>query len=170
MFQPDNSIVCRKAMERELTLLRPRLTSLWHSARHLAQSPLILPLHSRSLKQSSKDCWHLVEALGSAIWPHLHCVLGMAKSWKTTNLRFPTSWLDFSQVFACHMSSVIFTDIIQTVLETSECFLSNTTNNIHMELSKTVWMMSVSITELIWHAKTWEKSNQEVGNLRFVVF
>ena len=31
-------------------------------------------------------------------------------------------------------------------------------------------MMSVNITELIWQAKTWEKSNQEVGNLRFVGF
>jgi hypothetical protein len=31
-------------------------------------------------------------------------------------------------------------------------------------------MMSVTITELIWQAETWEKSNQEVGNLRFVVF
>ena len=28
----------------------------------------------------------------------------------------------------------------------------------------------MSITELIWQAKTWEESNQEVGHLRFVVF
>ena len=40
----------------------------------------------------------------------------------------------------------------------------------HSEVSKTVWMMSVSITELIWQAKTWEKSNQSVGHLRVVVF
>jgi hypothetical protein len=30
--------------------------------------------------------------------------------------------------------------------------------------------MSVSITELTWQSKTEEKSNQEVGILRFVVF
>ena len=70
-----------------------------------------------------------MEALGSAIGPNLHCILDRQSLEKLQTSDFPLpGWI----FLACHMSSVILTDIIQTVLETSECFLSKSNNNMHI--------------------------------------
>ena len=78
-----------------------------------------------------------MEALGSATSFISHCEFN--REWvenpPTSDFSFPV-WIS-SQVFAYRMSSVILTDIIQTVLETSECFLSNTTNNMHILATET---------------------------------
>jgi lipid-A-disaccharide synthase-like uncharacterized protein len=97
---------------------RNQLMPLWQQTHDSFSyhSPL---LHIRSIKQGSKDCWHLVEALGSAIWPHRHCIFDRQWLEKLHISDFPLPGWILSQVFACHMSSVILTDIIQTVLETS---------------------------------------------------
>jgi hypothetical protein len=52
----------------------------------------------------------------------------------TSDFSLPV-WIS-SQVLTCHMSSAVLTDIIQTVSETSEYFLSNT-NNMHILATET---------------------------------
>jgi hypothetical protein len=81
------------------------------------------PLHSRSIKQGSKDCWHLVEALGSVTWPIPHCIFD--RLW-VENLQpsdFPLPGSIFLR-FSPAIWVLLYSDTIQTVLETSEWFLS----------------------------------------------
>ena len=87
--------------------------------------------------QVSKAGCHLVEALGSATSLIYQCEFNRAwvENIPTSDFSIPV-WIS-SQVFACHMSSVILTGIIQTVLETSECFRSNTNNNMHILAAET---------------------------------
>jgi hypothetical protein len=78
-----------------------------------------------------------VEALESATSFISHCEFNRAWVEIRPTSDFSLPVLISSQVFACHMSSVILADIIQTVLETSE-FLSNTYyNNMHILATET---------------------------------
>jgi hypothetical protein len=103
IFQPDNSFVFRNEKERS-SCSRPRVTKLKAFSQTTgSNSSYSLPLYSRSLKQRSKDCWHLVETLGSAIWPHRRSILDMQSLEKLQTSDFPLpGWifLRFSPVIS----------------------------------------------------------------------
>jgi hypothetical protein len=80
-----------------------------------------------------KDWPHVVEAIGIVNCFISLCMVDRLSMEKQNN---STSWMDSSQVVACHISSVILTYIILTVLETLECFLSKSTNYMHTLASR----------------------------------
>ena len=71
-------------------------------------------------------------ALESGTLQHRCCIFDRDATEGEEIVRQGTSCMESSQVFDCHMSSVILTDTIQTVLETLECFLSKSTNYMHI--------------------------------------
>ena len=115
-----------------------RVTQNWLS---LLDTWLILLLFSPTRQQ--KPISRFYRRLTSSGIPRklifIHIAMNFNREWFEN---IPTSdfslsvWIS-SQVLACHMSYVILTGITQTVLETSECFLSNTNNNMHILATET---------------------------------
>ena len=71
-------------------------------------------------------------AVGSVTLQQRSSVFNKQSQEEQQLVRQATSCKESSQVFACHMSSVILTDTIQTVLETLGCFLSKANNYMHI--------------------------------------
>ena len=65
-----------------------------------------------------KDWSHVEEAIELVNWVLSLCMVDRLSLEKQPFKNNSTSWLDFPLVFARHISTVILTDIILTVLET----------------------------------------------------
>jgi hypothetical protein len=68
IFQPDNNIVNIKGKQEKHSLGHAYEKALWHRRVHSFRL-LLLPNFSEYMPETiSKDCWHLVEGIGTAIW------------------------------------------------------------------------------------------------------
>ena len=108
-----------------------RMTSSWLLA-DLWHIPLSFgPLHSRSLKQVSKDCWHLVEALGSARWPISHCIFNRVCV-KLQASDFPLPVWNFFSGFCLPCEFCYTHRHHSSSFRNFRVFLSKYTNNMHI--------------------------------------
>jgi hypothetical protein len=77
-----------------------RKNNKWHTIGHACKAPL------------HKDWWHLVEAIGTAIWALTHNIVNRHSIENNSHHKNPTSWMDFPLIFTCNISSILLTDII----------------------------------------------------------
>ena len=115
-FQPENSFVCRNAIEHRSLSCEMRMTRTWLSARPLTQKALNWPhitVEASFKFLKTVDIQWTPQEVQLYPYPTVYSIGAGLEIDQTSDFPLPV-WIS-SQVVACHMCSVILTDIIQTV-------------------------------------------------------